>query len=104
MAYTVTQRTNEIGIRLALGAARGRVRGMVLGDAAWLAVAGVVAGTGMALALVRLVESLLFGVKAYDAVSLAGAAVLLLAVALLASWVPAMRASRIDPMRAIRHD
>ena len=81
MAYTVAQRTNEIGIRLALGARRGQVRGMVLRESGWLALAGVAAGISVALALGHLVESLLYGVKAADALSVIGAGVVLLAVA-----------------------
>ncbi len=104
MAYTVSQRTNEIGIRLALGAERGQVRGMVLCEASWLAVIGVVAGLAVALALGRLVKSMLYGLQPADPVSLAGAAGLLLGIALLASWVPALRASRVEPMEALRHE
>jgi predicted permease len=104
MAYTVSQRTNEIGIRLALGAERGQVRGLVLREAAWLAIFGVVAGLAVALALGRLVKSMLYGLQPTDPPSLAAAASLLLAVALLASWMPALRASRVDPMVALRHE
>jgi predicted permease len=104
MAYTVAQRTNEIGIRLALGARRGQVRGMVLRESGWLAVAGVVIGISVALGLGRLVESLLYGVKAADPLSVLGAALLLLGVALSSGWIPAFRASRVEPMNALRHD
>jgi ABC-type antimicrobial peptide transport system permease subunit len=104
MAYTVAQRTNEIGIRLALGAERGQVRGLVLREASSLAVLGVVAGLAVALALGRLVKSMLYGLQPADPVSLAGAATLLLSIALLASWVPALRASRVEPMEALRHE
>jgi predicted permease len=104
MAYTVAQRTNEIGIRLALGARRGQVRGMVLRESGWLAVAGVAMGILVALGLGRLVESLLYGVKATDPLSVLGAALLLLAVALSSGWIPARRASRLEPMDALRHE
>jgi predicted permease len=104
MAYTVAQRTNEIGIRLALGARRGQVRGMVLRESGWLAVAGVAIGILVALGLGRLVESLLYGVKATDPLSVLGAALLLLAVALSSGWIPARRASRLEPMDALRHE
>jgi predicted permease len=104
MAYTVAQRTNEIGIRLALGARRGQVRGMVLRESGWLAVAGVAIGILVALGLGRLVESLLYGVKATDPLSVLGASLLLLAVALSSGWIPARRASRLEPMDALRHE
>ena len=104
MAYTVTQRTNEIGIRLALGAERGQVLGMVLREASWLSIIGIVAGLAIALALGRLVKAMLYGLRPADPASLAGAACLLLFVALMAGWVPAMRASRVEPMEALRHE
>jgi predicted permease len=104
MAYTVSQRTNEIGIRLTLGAARGQIRAMVLREAGWLAICGVVIGLGVALALIRFVQSMLFGLKPSDPVSLAGSVLLLLAMALIAGWIPATRASKVEPMEALRHD
>jgi predicted permease len=104
MAYAVAQRTNEIGIRLALGAERRQVRGMVLKEAGWLAGVGVVAGVAVALGLGQLVKSMLYGLQPSDPASLVGAVVLLLGVALLAGWVPAMRASRVEPMEALRHE
>jgi predicted permease len=104
MAYAVSQRINEIGIRLALGAGRGQVRRMVLREAGWLAAVGVVFGVAVALWLGRLLKSMLYGLQPSDPASLVGAAVLLLSVALLAGWVPAMRASRVQPMEALRHD
>ena len=104
MAYTVVQRTNEIGIRPALGAERGQVRGMVLREAGLLAVAGVVSGLAIALGLGRLVKFLLYGLQPADPFSLAAAGCLLLTVALIAGWVPAMRASRVEPMEALRHE
>ena len=104
MAYTVSQRTNEIGLRLALGSKRGQVRGMVLREAGWLAVLGVVVGLVVAVGLGQLVKSMLYGLNATDPVTLLGAAGLLLTVALVAGWLPAMRASRVEPMEALRHE
>jgi predicted permease len=104
MAYTVSQRTNEFGIRLALGALRGQIRGMVLREAAWIAVGGVVMGTTATLLLARLVQAMLFGVKPYDPLSLSLSGLLLLLLALLASFVPAQRATLIDPMEAMRNE
>jgi predicted permease len=104
MTYTVTQRTNEIGIRLALGAQRTRVRAMVIRESAWLTVIGITAGLAAALALGRLVKSMLYGLSPNDPISLTAAGLLLLTVALTASWIPAARASRIEPMEALRHD
>jgi predicted permease len=104
MAYTVSQRTNEIGIRLALGAERGQVRSMVLREATWLALFGVLAGLAAALGLAQLVKSMLYGLKAADPLSFAGAGSLLLAIAIIAAWIPAMRASRVEPMEALRHE
>lgn len=104
MAYTVAQRTNEIGIRLALGAERRQVRGMVLREAGWLALLGVFAGLAVALGLGRVVKSMLYGLQPADPISLAGAGSLLLLIAIVSGWVPAMRASRVEPMEALRHE
>jgi predicted permease len=103
-AYSVSQRTNEIGIRMALGAQRGRVLRMVLGEASWIAAIGVLAGVASALALARIVASMLYGLKAYDPLTFSASALLLLLVGLAASWIPARRAARVDPMRALRHE
>ena len=104
MAYSVAQRTNEIGIRLALGAKPGQVLAMVLREASWLAVAGIAAGMGAALLLTRLVKSMLYGLQPADPASLAGGAALLVIVALAASWIPAQRAAGVQPMDALRHE
>ncbi len=104
MAYTVARRTNEIGIRLALGAQTRQIMAMVLGEASWLAVAGVAAGLGAALLLTRFLRTMLFGLKPNDPATLVCAGALLFAVALLAGWVPARRASKVQPMQALRHE
>jgi len=104
MAYSVAQRTNEIGIRLALGAQPGQVRSMILRESTWLTTVGIVVGVGAALGLTRLVKSMLFGVTANDPVTLAAGVGLLLAVALAATWIPARRAAGVQPMEALRHE
>jgi ABC-type antimicrobial peptide transport system permease subunit len=91
MAYSVAQRTNEIGIRLALGAQPGQLRSMILRESTWLTAAGIVVGVGAALGLTRLVKSMLYGVTPNDPVTLAGGVVLLLAIALAATWIAAAR-------------
>ena len=104
MAYSVSRRTNEIGIRMALGAEREQVLRMVLGESTWIAVIGVAAGTCSALALVRLIASMLYELKPYDPLTFTASAALLLLVGLAASWIPARRAASLDPMRALRHE
>jgi putative ABC transport system permease protein len=103
MAYTVEQRTQEIGIRMALGAVSGDMLKLVLVQGMKLAVAGVATGTLLSYALTRLLASLLFGVKAVDAPTFLGVAGSLTAVALIAAGIPARRASTIDPCEALRH-
>jgi len=104
MAYSVANRRNEIGIRIALGAQPAQVRGMILRESIWLAGAGVVIGVAAALALARLVKSMLYGTQPYDPPTLAGGVLILLAVALAASWIPARRAAGVQPMEALRHE
>jgi putative ABC transport system permease protein len=104
MAYSVQQRTQEIGIRLALGAATGSVRSMIVLQGMRLALAGVVIGLGAAFGLTKLLATLLFGVKAKDPAVFATAAVLLSLVSLIAVWLPARRATRIDPVIALRSE
>jgi predicted permease len=104
MAYSVSQRTNEIGIRMALGARPERVLRMVLGEASWMSILGVAAGVAGALALSRLIASMLYGLNPYDPLTFTASALLLLLVGLAASWIPARRAARVDPMRALRHE
>jgi len=104
MAYSVQQRTQEIGIRMALGATVEKVRKMVVAQGMLLALIGILIGTAGALALTRLMASLLYGVKTWDPVVLLCAAVVLAGVALLATYVPATRASRVDPLDALRYE
>jgi predicted permease len=104
MAYTVSRRTNEIGIRMALGAQPPRILRMVLREAWWLTFAGVIVGLGAALGMGRLIASMLYGLKPYDPFTLGAAGLLLALVAIAASWVPARRAASVDPMRALRHE
>jgi putative ABC transport system permease protein len=104
MSYNVARRRNEIGIRMALGAEQGLVLRMVLGEVALLVGVGLAAGLGAALASTRLLASFLYGLSPADPVTLALAAVLLAAVAALAGYLPARRASRLDPMVALREE
>jgi predicted permease len=104
MAHSVARRTNEIGLRMALGAARGQVLWMVLRETLLLVLAGVGLGVPAALLATRLTASFLFGLKPGDPVVLASAVIALAAVALLAGYLPAHRASRLDPMTALRYE
>ncbi len=104
MAYSVSRRINEIGIRMALGAQPGQVLRMVLGEASWLVLLGVATGMAGALAMSRLIASLLYGLKAWDPATFTVSATLLILVAIAASWIPARRAAGVDPMRALRHE
>jgi len=104
MSYSVSQRTHEIGIRMALGGKRAEILRLVVGRGMVLAMVGVAVGIGGALLLTRFLSSLLYGVGANDPVTFLGVAVLLSAVAALASLIPAWRAARIDPMEALRYE
>jgi macrolide transport system ATP-binding/permease protein len=104
MAYSVARRTDEIGLRMALGARRPRLIWLVMREVFAMAVLGLAIGRGAALATTRLVQSFLFQMKANDPAALAGAAVTLLGAALAAGYAPAWRASRIDPWTALRDE
>jgi predicted permease len=104
MSYNVACRTNEIGIRMALGAQSARVLKMILGESLVVVAIGVVCGIGVALAAGRFVTSLLFGLAPSDPVTIVGAIAVMLAVGVLAAYLPARRASRVEPMVALHHD
>jgi ABC-type antimicrobial peptide transport system permease subunit len=103
-AFGVAQRTREIGIRIALGAQRERVLRLVLRQGVLLAGIGIVAGLGLALAVTRLLERMLYGVPGTDFVALGAATLALVGAAVVASWIPARRAAGVDPMVALRSE
>ena len=102
VSYTVTQRNAEIGVRVALGAERGRVRRLVIGETLRVAALGILAGLALTLLLGRVVSTFLYGITPSDPVTLAGTGLVLAAVAALAGWVPAQRALGVDPVEALR--
>ncbi|HEY7543609.1 MAG TPA: ABC transporter permease, partial [Blastocatellia bacterium] len=104
MSHSVTQRTHEIGIRLALGAEPQRVLGMIIRHGAMLTLPGIVAGAAASFGLTRLMESLLYGVSATDPLTFIAVAVLLALIALFACYIPARRATRVDPIVALRYE
>jgi ABC-type lipoprotein release transport system permease subunit len=103
LAYSVAQRTGEIGIRMALGATRSAVLQLVLGESAAV-VLGLAIGIGLALATTRLLSTFLFGITPWDAGTMAAATAVLVLVAGAAAWLPARRATKVDPMVALRHE
>jgi putative ABC transport system permease protein len=104
ISYLVGQRTQEIGIRIALGARRGDVLRLILSHSVKMAVLGVLIGLGASFALTRLMGKMLYGVSATDPTTFLGVAVILSAVALGASYIPARRALRVDPIVALRYE
>jgi ABC-type antimicrobial peptide transport system permease subunit len=104
ISYSVTQRTQEIGIRMAIGAARGDVLGMVLKDGCKLAAVGVTAGLIGSAIVSNMVKNQLFEVSPFDPVTLVGTVLVLVGIALVASYLPARRAMRVDPMIALRYE
>jgi ABC-type antimicrobial peptide transport system permease subunit len=104
MSYAVTRRTQEIGVRMALGANRGQVVLLVTGQCLPLILAGVVVGLAVSFGLTRLIATLLYAVTPTDAVTFASVTALLVSIALLACGLPALRASRVDPLEALRHE
>ncbi len=103
-AHSVVRRTREIGIRMALGAQPGEIRGMVLREGLWLSLVSVAVGGAVAWPVVRLVRGMLFGVGPADPWTFTAVALLLTSVTLAASWIPARRAARIEPSIALRHE
>ena len=102
ISYSVSQRTRELGIRMALGAQHSNILKLIVGQGSVLAAVGIALGLAASLAFTRLIRSLLFGVRATDPVTFIGATLILIVVAALASYVPARRATRVDPMIALR--
>jgi ABC-type antimicrobial peptide transport system permease subunit len=104
LAYAVARRTNEIGVRMALGAAAGDVVRMVLRDSLWIAGAGALIGLPCAYAAGRVLRTELFGLEPFDPRTTVSSVAVLLAVAVLSAWIPARRAARIEPMSALREE
>ena len=103
MSYSVAQRTREIGIRIALGAQRSDVLKLTIGQGLRLVLTGIVIGLAAAFVLTRVMSSLLFGISPTDPITFIAISLVLLVVSLLASYIPALRATRVDPMFALRY-
>jgi ABC-type antimicrobial peptide transport system permease subunit len=104
LSYGVARRTSEIGIRMALGAGRGRVIGMILRETGVMIVIGVVGGVAATFGITRLIAARLYGVSAMDPMTIAAAVGVLVVVAVIAGYIPAARAARVNPVRALRHE
>jgi len=104
LSYSIAQRTREIGLRLALGADRGSVLRLVVGTGARLALLEIAAGTAIALALTRLMTDLLYGVRPADPLTFSVVTIVLTATSILACYIPARRATRVDPIVALRYE
>ena len=104
IAYSVNQRTREIGVRMALGAQRSSVYQLIMKEAGWLAGVGISAGILCSIGAATLIRGLLFGVRSWDAATLAAVAAVLAISALVASYIPARRAAKVDPMVALRYE
>jgi ABC-type antimicrobial peptide transport system permease subunit len=104
MSFSVARRTGEIGVRIALGARRASIMWLVVRETLCLTLVGIVAGLGASLSLMRLINSLLFGLEPTDPVAMAAAFTLMLSVSLVAGYLPARKASSVDPMIALRHE
>jgi ABC-type antimicrobial peptide transport system permease subunit len=104
LSYAVTRRTNEIGVRMALGAGRGQVVSMILRETGIMILIGALVGVAGSAGLAKLIQSRLFGLKTLDPVTITTALAILAFVALVAGYIPAMRAARVNPVRALRHE